>query len=83
MQTDYITPKEEKYPEVEVVLRDDTPTGGRFWVVEKCPYCRKEHLHEAGSQEEDPRSFLGHRQSLCKKKYPTDRGYVLIEKRQA
>ncbi len=80
MQEGYITPKEEKYPEAEAILWEDPSTSGNFWLVERCPYCGKRHRHEAGKRGEDPRSRLGHQRSHCDKKYPTDRGYVLIEK---
>jgi len=80
MASGYITPKENKYPEADVILFKDEATGQNFWVVEVCPYCRKQHRHWAGDINDDPKSYLGHHPSHCIKKYPSDRGYMLIEK---
>lgn len=53
-----------------------TPTVN-IWVVPKCPYCGKEHVHGAGAPNEDPRQFLGHRVAHCFP--PPEGGYVLVE----
>lgn len=38
----------------------------RQWIVPKCPRCGKKHAHGAGNgTTDDPRRFLGHRQSDC------------------
>ncbi len=80
MNCSYIPTKEEKHSEVEVFLMQPGPGAERSWVMEKCPYCGKEHRHKAGGPDEDPGSFLGLQPSLCRRKYPGDRGYMLIEK---
>ncbi len=80
MIEDYITPKEQKLPEADVFLQQDTATGMNFWIIEKCPYCGNRHKHHAGNDNDDPKDYLGHQKSLCTKRYPADRGYMLIEK---
>ena len=80
MREGYIIPKEKKVPEAEVVLWEEPSSGKRSWVVERCPYCGKKHMHDAGTSADDPKTYLGHWPSLCKKKYPSDIGYKLVEK---
>jgi len=46
------------------------------WVVKKCPYCQKTHYHGAGSIDDNPNDFLGHRSSHCLK---GNAGYNLIK----
>jgi hypothetical protein len=36
-----------------------------YFVVAKCPWCRRGHVHGAGRPDEDPRDSEGERMSHC------------------
>ena len=69
----------EDFPEAEVHLcempiPDELPIFS--WVVEKCPFCKKNHRHGAGRRRENVRNFLGARVAHC---FSGD--YVIVEKK--
>ena len=53
----------------------DSHRDGRTWVIRRCPFCRKRHLHGGGGLEDDPRTFLGPQRAHCL----DDGRYELVE----
>lgn len=51
-----------------------------YWVVERCPFCGRQHTHGGGPLDGDPRRLLGHRSQHCVEGplWPKD-GYRLVE----
>ncbi|BBO76919.1 hypothetical protein DSCW_43360 [Desulfosarcina widdelii] len=37
----------------------------RQWIVPRCPWCGKRHVHGAGRIEDNPLDYLGHRTAHC------------------
>jgi hypothetical protein len=62
--------------------RDDT----WFWVVDRCPFCARRHVHGGGLVGVgDPRRMLGHQLAHCAGRTAdgrADDGYVLMEERE-
>lgn len=54
------------------------PTN-RVWVVDKCPHCKRQHVHGAGGLEHNPKDFLSHRVAHCID--TNNDGYILKERR--
>ena len=53
------------------------------WVIERCPYCKKRHVHGGGSVIDNiPRTMLTHRSAHCGDPFreKASAGYVLVEK---
>lgn len=69
---------EASFPEAKARLDAGTGPGCWLWVVEQCPYCKKQHTHGGGPRSGDPREYLGHRLSHCASR--SERAdYVLVE----
>lgn len=48
------------------------------WLIDRCPYCGRPHLHTAGDGTTDPRGHLGRRESHCQE-WRAGYDYVLTE----
>jgi len=72
--------EESKFPKAESVLL--TPINGVFrWKILECPYCKKEHVHGAGRDEDKVNTYLGHRIQHCNSGPGLGSGgYILVAK---
>jgi hypothetical protein len=65
---------------VEAVARLLKQRAGYNWIVDRCPFCGKQHTHAGGNLSDDPQKFLSARRPHCE-----GRGlrpdYVLVERR--
>lgn len=68
-------------PIVDVYLRHRTD-GINEWVVPSCPFCGYQHVHGAGTRQDDPYRFLGYRIAHCMEQ-ATQRvkGYLIRSRR--
>jgi len=53
------------------------------WVINRCPYCSKKHIHGGGRiADNNPRALLTHRTAHCTDPFraKASAGYVLVER---
>lgn len=63
-------------PEAKAVLVE--AEEGYLWRVPVCPLCGEEHTHGAGTLQNLPQAYLGHRSPHCMSARG-GAGYVLVE----
>lgn len=68
-------------PAAYVTLLRASPRGYPInrWQILKCPYCGKQHLHGAGTYDEDPDIYLGYREAHCAGPGVQRGGYLLTK----
>lgn len=66
----------DNFLQVEAYLKINK--DNRSWVVDKCPFCGKRHIHGAGNLDADPDFYLGIQDSHCCGKFKKQK-YNLIK----
>jgi hypothetical protein len=81
-----LAPERGKIPEMAAEARTRTRYPYAYcellksqWVVQHCPYCGKQHYHDAGGAKGDPKEFLRHHVTHCVEDGTDDVGYILTD----